>query len=143
VNQTAIMPEFFWATYGYGYYVLATHANGTLVAPVGSVPDVTSSPAAPGETITIYGNGFGPLVGSPSLGQLLTSPVRLSGTVAVTVAGVPCVVTWAGMSVNGLDQINVTLPASLPMEAYIQASVNGDAVLPTGPGVYGLLVAMN
>jgi uncharacterized protein (TIGR03437 family) len=128
VNQTAIMPEFLVANYS--TFVSATHANGTPVTPVGSIPGVTSSPAAPGETISLYGTGLGPVVGSPNLGQLLTSPVQPSGTVTVTVAGMPCTVTWAGMSENGLDQINVTLPASLPtsptgIEAVIAASVNG------------------
>ena len=147
VNQTAIMPEFF-AVSNSGF-VMATHANGTLVAPAGYVPGVTSSPAALGETIAIYGTGFGQLVGSPNLGQLLTSPVQLLDTVTVTVAGEPCTVTWAGISENGLDQINVTLPASLPTPSPtpvppgmpvqppspwppIAASVNGIAVWPTG-----------
>jgi uncharacterized protein (TIGR03437 family) len=87
-------------------------------------------------------------VGSPNLGQLLTSPVELTGTVTVTVGNEPCIVTWAGMSENGLDQINVIMPASLPPPVPITgllpgvpvetspwpslaASVNGITALPT------------
>jgi hypothetical protein len=46
------------------------------------------------------------------------------------------------MSENRLDQINVTLPASLPTQPFIHMSVNGTAVLHTGPGVDGHQVAM-
>ena len=39
----------------------ATHANGALLGPAGLFPEAPSltSPAKPGETVTLYGNGFG------------------------------------------------------------------------------------
>jgi len=39
----------------------AIHLDGTLVGPPSlSVPGYTFTPAQPGETISVYANGFGP-----------------------------------------------------------------------------------
>ena len=45
------------AFFSVGKYVLATHADGTLVGPADLMPGAT--PAAPNETIVLYGTGFG------------------------------------------------------------------------------------
>src|SRR6516165_801197 len=110
VNKSDPMPSFFTSDSLVGSFVMATHADGTLVAPPGSIPGAVSSYASPGETISLYGTGFGPAVGSPNLGQVLPGPFPLSGNVTVTVGGQPCTVTYAGMIAPGLDQINIVLP---------------------------------
>src|SRR5579872_3207606 len=43
-----------------GPYVIATHLDGSLVGPTTLFPGATT-PAAPGETVIIYANGFGPV----------------------------------------------------------------------------------
>jgi len=80
-------PAFFEA----GKYAIATHIDGTLVAPAGAFPG--SSPAKPGETVTLWGTGFGPVTPSAPSGD--TSSVN-GGAVAyatappnVTIGGVP------------------------------------------------------
>jgi uncharacterized protein (TIGR03437 family) len=130
VNKSDPMPSFFIRGSLVGSFVMATHADGTLVAPPGWIPGAISSYASPGETITLYGTGFGPAVGSPNLGQVLPGPLPLSGNVTVTVGGQPCAVTYAGMIAPGLDQINIVLP-NVPSDwVAIEATVNGVFSLP-------------
>ena len=52
----SISPSFF--VFNGGPYVAATHLNGSLIGPTTLYPGA-STPAAPGETIVIYANGFG------------------------------------------------------------------------------------
>jgi uncharacterized protein (TIGR03437 family) len=109
-------PAFFAA----GKYVIATHADGTLVGAANVFPGAT--PAKANETIAIYGTGFGatnPVVD----GMVVTSPANLAAAPTVSVGGASAVVTFSGLSSAGLDQINVKLP-SLP------AGSNGVADIP-------------
>jgi uncharacterized protein (TIGR03437 family) len=97
-------PAFFAA----GKYVIATHADGTLVGAANVFPGAT--PAKANETIAIYGTGFGatnPVVD----GMVVTSPANLAAAPTVSVGGASAVVTFSGLSSAGLDQINVKLPS--------------------------------
>lgn len=96
-------PAFFSA----GKYVIATHANGSLVGQPNGLPGAT--PAVPGEVIVAYGTGFGPTTTAVD-GLVLTSPVNLSTAPAVTIGGAATTLQFAGMSAPGLDQINITVP---------------------------------
>jgi uncharacterized protein (TIGR03118 family) len=103
VQLMAAAPAFFAA----GKYVIATHADGSLVGPA-SIPGFT--PAKPGETIAIYGTGFGAT--NPAVdGLVLTSPANLAAQPMVTMGNSPATVSFAGLSSAGLDQVNVTVPA--------------------------------
>ena len=126
VNKSDPMPSFFTSS----NFVMATHADGTIVAPPGWIPGAISSYASPGETISLYGTGFGPAVGSPNLGQVLPGPLPLSGRVTVSVGGQPCAATYAGMIAPGLDQINIVLPNVTSAWVTIEATVNGVFSLP-------------
>ena len=66
VNDYA--PGFFMA----GQYAIATHQDGTLVAPAGLYGN--SSPAAPGETVILWGTGLGPVSPSVPAGQTSSRP---------------------------------------------------------------------
>lgn len=100
------------AFFSWGKYVVATHADYTLVGPASLFPG-QSTPAKPGETIVLWGNGFGetsnPVVpGAPTqTGKLPTLPI-------VRIAGQQAMVSFAGLVSDGLYQINVTLPAGTP-----------------------------
>ena len=125
VNKTDPMPSFFTSDSLVGSFVMATHADGSLVAPPGSIPGATSGYASPGETISLYGTGFGQAVGSPNLGQVLAGPLPLSGNVTVAVGGQPCIVTYAGMIAPGLDQIDIVLPNVTSDYVPIEATLSG------------------
>ncbi|HXS96145.1 MAG TPA: IPT/TIG domain-containing protein [Candidatus Limnocylindrales bacterium] len=98
---------------------IATHADGTLVAPAGTFP--SSAPAAAGETVVLWGTGFGPV--TPAVPSGSTSSSVNGNTVSyatdppsILIGGVPATVVAAGLnpSALGLYQIAVTIPASAP-----------------------------
>jgi len=46
--------------FGDGIHIAAEHGGGSLLGPASmSVPGATFTPAAPGETISLFGDGFG------------------------------------------------------------------------------------
>jgi uncharacterized protein (TIGR03437 family) len=97
-------------------YVAAFHSDQTFVMPPGAVAGVTSSYAKPGEIITLYGVGFGPVSPSsiPYAGQLVPStPANtLANPFAMSFGGMPGVVAFSGLVAQqvGLYQFNVTIP---------------------------------
>jgi uncharacterized protein (TIGR03437 family) len=121
VTKSDVMPAFFPIAVK---YVSANHANGTPVGPASLGPNY--SPARPGETIQLFGTGFGPANPSISAGREITDPVPLANPVTVKVNNLPAQVTFAGKSGSGLDQINIVVPASIADgDAQVQATVNG------------------
>jgi uncharacterized protein (TIGR03437 family) len=99
-------------TFNSDKYAAATHANGSLLGPPSLYPGLTT-PAQPGETIVIYGNGFGqtnpPLAPgfAVQLGLLPANPV-------ITIGGLSAVVKFAGVVAPGLYQFNVVVPPAAP-----------------------------
>ena len=122
VNVTAqpVGPAFFLLdTAG---HIAAEHGNYSLV---GSTSPAT--PATPGETITLYGTGFGVTNPAAVSGQVQSGVAPLTTLPTVTIGGANANVVFAGLTGTGLYQINVTVPASTP---------NGDApVVATAGGV--------
>ena len=114
VTVQAAAPSFF--LFDAAGHVAATHANNTPIGTATSTP--AGTPAAPGELIIIYGNGFGPTIPPTANGQLQTVAVLLAQYPVIQVGGATAAIAWGGLSATGLYQFNVTLPTSLP---------NGDA----------------
>lgn len=104
--------------------VIATHADGRQVA-MPSVFGCTAacSPANPGETIVLYGTGFGATKTPVPAGQLVGTPVGLENQVSVTIGGQQAAVNYAGRTSSGLDQLNVVLPSGM------QTSSDGSALV--------------
>jgi uncharacterized protein (TIGR03437 family) len=114
-------PAFFTIS---GSYVAALHAaDYGYVGKQGLIAGVATTPAQPGETILIYGTGFGP--SSPPLpsAQLVTTPADLANTVQVTIGGVAAPVSYSGLVGPGLYQFNVTVPNVLNGDAAVVAQV--------------------
>jgi uncharacterized protein (TIGR03437 family) len=110
VAAQAESPSFFVFTGG--LYVAATHVNGSLIGPATLYPGY-STPAAPGETIVIYGNGFGPTSTAVTAGAESQSGT-LSPLPVFTIGGVPAQVQFAGLNITpGEFQFNVVVPSSL------------------------------
>lgn len=86
--------------------------NVTYVAPPGAVAGVTSRQAKPGETIILYGVGFGPLVPPLPAGQIATAASPLATTPQILFGQTPAVVSYAGLTPGtvGLYQFNVVVP---------------------------------
>ena len=95
-------------------HVAAIHQDGTLVGPASlSAPGYLFTPAQPGETVSVYANGFGqtsvPLVSGSATQSGVLSPLPL-----VTIGGVSATVTYAGLVSPGLFQFNIVIPKNAP-----------------------------
>jgi uncharacterized protein (TIGR03437 family) len=122
----AASPSFF-AING-GPYVLAQHgADNSLLGPASmSVPGYTFTPAKPGETVVLYGNGFGAI--SPTVVSGASSQTgTLNPLPTVTIGGITATVNFAGINgPPGLFQFDVAVPSTLANgDQPITATYNG------------------
>jgi uncharacterized protein (TIGR03437 family) len=111
-----------------GKYVAATHSdNVSLVGPTTLFPNGAATPAQPGETIVIYGTGFGPTNPAVVDGTLVSAPLALANTVSISIDNAPVQVVSAVLSGAGLYQFNVVVPAT---------AQNGDLLVTAQVGGY-------
>jgi uncharacterized protein (TIGR03437 family) len=96
--------------YGTNGYIIATHANSSLIGPSSLYPGY-STPAQPGETIVLYGVGFG-LPSTPLLDGSSGQSGVLPSSVSCQIGGAEASVIFAGLVSPGLYQFNVTVPAT-------------------------------
>jgi uncharacterized protein (TIGR03437 family) len=96
-------------------YVAAFNAALTsFILPPGAIAGVTSAYAKPGDTIIIYGVGFGPV--SPSTvsdaGQIVGAVNTLSDPFTVSFGGTTAVPAYYGLAPGyvGLYQFNIVVP---------------------------------
>ena len=111
----AVSPGFFlWS----GIYAVATRPDFSRVAPAGLFDGVTTVPAKPGETIILWGTGFGATGPTVPPGVLPPSNQvsNVSNTVTVTVGNIAATVVGAALAPGnpGLYQIAVQVPDSVP-----------------------------
>lgn len=96
-----------------GQYVAALFPDATtFVLPPGSIAGVPSARAKPGDTITLYGVGFGSVTPDSPAGQIVTQSNRLASTLQASFAGTPATVAFSGLAGGylGLYQFNVVVP---------------------------------
>lgn len=93
-------------------YVAAINLDGTWSLPAGVVAGIASRPAKPGEIVTLYGVGFGPVTPDTPAGQIVQASNTLATPVQVFFGGTPAKVQYAGLVTQavGLYQINVFVP---------------------------------
>jgi uncharacterized protein (TIGR03437 family) len=113
-------------------YLAALFPDGvTYVAPPGTIPGLTSRQAKPGETIIVYGVGFGPVTPNIPAGQVAQQANAVTSPLQVFFAQTPATLSYSGLAPGtvGLYQFNVVVPNV----------VNADAVPITFPlgGVNG------
>lgn len=99
-----------------GVFAVAQHADYTYVGTPGLFPNTLFSPAMPGETIILYGTGFGAANPPVPAGILTPSTVPLANSVTAQVGGTAANVNFAGLPAGfaGLDQVNITIPDTAP-----------------------------
>lgn len=118
ITYAPFAPGLFTAT---SLYLAAQHADGSYI---GGYPGAT--PAKPGETITLWGTGFGPANPPVAAGQLFTGANQLANDVTVTIGGQYVPVDYAGIVGAGLVQLNVEIPLGmLNGDAPVVATVGG------------------
>ena len=94
-------------------YAVALFADGTYVLPTSAIAGVASRPAKPGDTIALYGVGFGPVTPNTPAGQIVQQINALASTLQMSVGGMPAMVAYSGLVPNfiGLYQINIVVPS--------------------------------
>jgi uncharacterized protein (TIGR03437 family) len=91
-------------------YVAAVHADGVYVGRPNLLPGADTRPAQPGETIVLFGTGFGPTNPPLPASQVVTQAAVLANPITVRIGGLAADVAFAGLTGSGLVQFNVTLP---------------------------------
>jgi uncharacterized protein (TIGR03437 family) len=112
--------------------VVALFSNTlTFVLPV-NVAGVTTARARPGDNLTLYGIGFGPVTPNIPAGQIVQQTNPLQTPLQVTFAGVPATVNYAGLTPGylGLYQFNVVVPKVAASDTVPLAFTLGGAAAP-------------
>jgi uncharacterized protein (TIGR03437 family) len=117
VLKQKVAPAFFYSTSGSRNYVAAVHQNGTYVT--------AANPARIGETILLYGTGFGGTTPFLPTSQIVSQPAPLTLPANVYVGGVSANVQFAGLVGSGLYQLNVTIPNVPAGDQTVQATITG------------------
>ncbi|HUJ20671.1 MAG TPA: TIGR03118 family protein [Bryobacteraceae bacterium] len=113
VTVESVAPAFF--LFSGTKYIAATHSdNVSLTGPPNLISGVTTTPAQIGETVVLYGTGFGATNPPVPNGQLITTAYPLAVTPTVTIGGVAAHVAFAGVTAPGLYQLNVVVPEGVP-----------------------------
>ncbi len=131
VNLEAVSPGFL--RFGDGVHVAALHADYSYLGPASmSVPGYTFTPAAPGETISLFGDGFGLPVTTLTAGSDVQAGALPAPWPQVTIGGTPATVTYAGVISPGLYQINVEVPSTAQSGDNQVIATYGGATSPNG-----------
>ena len=95
-----------------GQYVVALQPNGsTYILPPGATSAIPTAVAKPGDVITLYGIGFGPVSPNIDAGAIVGQANALTGFSA-TIGGQSATVQFAGLVAGflGLYQFNLVVP---------------------------------
>jgi uncharacterized protein (TIGR03437 family) len=125
--QTAA-PAFFQFKGGAAAYVAGIHADGSYLAGTALVQQgISGTPAKPGETIVIFGTGFGATLPAISATALVPAPLPLANPadLRIRIAGVDATIAFAGLVTPGLYQFNVVVPQVPDGDQPIVAELRG------------------
>lgn len=125
-SESLTSPALFAVYEPTGTYVAAVRPDGTYLGP--------DMPVKPGDTILLYGTGFGPTTPPQPVGQLVT-PAPLAGQATVQIGGVAASTSFSGLVSPGLYQFNVVVPdipdGDRPVSAAIGSAVSQPNMLLT------------
>jgi uncharacterized protein (TIGR03437 family) len=111
-----------------GKYAAAVHVDGTYVAPPGVLGSgVTSSPAKPGETILLFGTGFGGTTPAAPADQIVSTAAPLTDLtrLRINIGAMPAAVPFGGITAAGVYQFNVVVPAAPDGDQPLDVSIAG------------------
>jgi uncharacterized protein (TIGR03437 family) len=117
VPVNAYAPSIFTANAQGTGYAIAINPDGTLAAPNGAIPGLTTHPAKIGDTLILYANGLGPLDSTPANGDSGGATLRNTTTLpVVTISGTSAQVPFSGLTPQfpGIDQVNFVVPKVTP-----------------------------
>ena len=114
-------------------YLVALFQDGvTFVGNTGLITGVPFRPAKPGESVTAYGIGFGPVTPPIAPGVVASAANSVSG-LAISFGQTPAATSYAGLAPGniGLYQFNITVPDVPDGDYQINVSVGGVQVAQT------------
>lgn len=116
-------------------YVYAAKANGSVVSG-GNIPGIASNPARQGETVVMFGTGFGAVspFSTPYAGQIASTAATLGFPVSVKLGGLNATVAYQGLAPGfvGLYQFNIVIPIGLASgDALMEVTQSGEAIAQT------------
>jgi uncharacterized protein (TIGR03437 family) len=93
-------------------YAVALFSDGFYDLPPGLVSEVASRRAVPGDTIMLYGIGFGPVSDGTQAGLIDQGTNQVSAPLDITIGGLTAVIQYSGLTPGsvGLYQFNVVVP---------------------------------
>jgi uncharacterized protein (TIGR03437 family) len=123
VQLAALAPGIFSIPSGAGYAVAINNADGSIAAPPGAIPGITTHPAKAGDVMILYANGLGPVgfdgktVSEPPLGAASLDATRYTTTTpTLLIGGTQAQLLFSGLTPQfvGISQINFIVPAVAP-----------------------------
>jgi len=108
----AVLPAFFTSQ----NYVAAVRSDGTVV---------TAQAVRSGDSLSLYGTGFGQTNPAIAPGATVQTAEPLADAVNITIGGVQASVSFAGISAAGLDQFNITVPNVAAGDQEVIATISG------------------
>jgi uncharacterized protein (TIGR03437 family) len=120
-------------------YVAGVLSDGSFALPQNAISGVASRPAMVGQTVTIYGVGFGPVNPGITAGTIVTEQNSLTTPLQVLFGTTPATLSYYGLapSLTGLYQFNVVVPKITTNNA-VPISIN----LGGTPGSQSLYIAV-
>jgi uncharacterized protein (TIGR03437 family) len=103
-------------------------ANGSydILGPTGTSLGYPTVAAKAGDSVALFGTGFGPTNPSETTGQPFSGAAPTTNSVTLRINNASVTPTFAGLSGAGLYQINLTIPAGLGAgDLSLQATVGG------------------
>ncbi len=99
-------------------YVYASKGNTGTIVSNGTIPGIAAAPARPGETLVLFGSGFGDMspFGIAIAGAIPNALGRLQFPVTVKIGGIDAQVLFGGVvpPFVGLYQFNIVVPPDAP-----------------------------
>jgi uncharacterized protein (TIGR03437 family) len=110
-------------------YAVAIFPDGTFAFPAGAITGVNSRPAKPGDVLTLYGIGFGPVTPTIPAGQLVEQLNTLALPLQMSIGGIALTPSYDGLAPDytGLYQFNITVPNAPSGNQPLTFTLNGVA----------------
>ena len=110
------------------------YGGGTydIIGPTGSSLGYPTVAAQPGDSIELFGVGFGPTSPAVQAGQAFVGAARTTNTVDFLIGNVKVTPSFAGLSSAGLYQFNLTVPAGLGSGDLSLSATVGGVSTPSG-----------
>jgi uncharacterized protein (TIGR03437 family) len=122
---TQFAPALFRFDAAGGRYAAAVHPDGSYVGDPALLAGLAATPARPGEVVSLYGSGFGPVVGNADMGAAISNAQNLANAVTLKIGGVNATVKFAGLVGAGLVQLNVEVPKLADGDQPVTGSIGG------------------